>query len=166
MKNQYSIISLAIQLALFISSVSAQTMYIKQKGGEKLSYDINNVGKMTFSAGNLNVVKVDASNDAYALANLQFVSFGDFQTAIQPVHSFRNELSIFPNPVNYILNIKNLPSEASTIVITSLEGKLMLSKKLNPLENAGVDVSQLSTGFYICKLYNGTNVLTTKFLKQ
>ena len=166
MKNHYSIISLTILFVFFISSLSAQTMYINKKGGENKSYDVNNVSKMTFSTGNMNIVKTDKSIDIYALSSLQFVNFGDFNTAVQAINGFNNKLIVFPNPVNDMLNIKNISSNGSTLVITSLEGKQILTKNLNAIGNANVDVSQLPQGFYLCKLYDGTNVLTTKFLKQ
>jgi len=150
----------------FVSSVSTQTMFIRQKGGVQVSYDVNNINKMNFSTGNLNIVKADKSIDVYALTNLQYVNFGEFQTAINPIHSFKQELCVFPNPVIDILTIKNISSDCSTIAITSVEGKQMLLKQINSFGNAGIDVSRLPQGFYLCKLYNGTDVLTTKFLKQ
>ena len=166
MKNHNSIISFLMLFVFFISSVSAQTMHIKQKGGGNISYDVNTLSSMTFSTGNMNIVKADKSIDVYALASLQFVNFADFNTAIQTINANKNGLSVFPNPVMDILNIKNIPSDGSMVVITSIEGKLILSKKLNTLQNTGIDVSQLPQGFYLCKLYNGANMFTTKFLKQ
>ena len=166
MKRYYSIISLAMLSIFLISSVSAQTMYIKQKGGENISYDVNIVSKMTFSTGNMNVVKADKSTDIYALTSLQFVNFGELNTAVQTINSFNSELIVFPNPVIDRLNIKNISTNGSTLTITSLVGKQILTKKLNTIGNASIDVSQLPQGFYVCKLFDGTSVLTTKFTKH
>jgi poly(beta-D-mannuronate) lyase len=166
MKNSNAIHSILLIFVFFISSLSAQTMYISQKSGTSVSYDVNTVNKMTFSNGNMNVIKVDNASDMYALSTIQHVRFGEIPSALRNITVSNKELSVFPNPVKDILNIKNIPSENSTIVITSIEGKQMMTKQLNSSEHVGIDVSRLPNGFYLCKLYNGTNILSTKFLKQ
>jgi len=165
MKNYNAIHSILLIFVFFISSASAQTMYIRQKGGASVSYDVNNINLMKFTSGNLNVVKTDKSTDVYALTSLQYVNFGEFETAIRPVSASNNSLSVYPNPVKDALTISNSDLEGSMIVITSIEGKQMLTKQLNSVRNTTIDVSELSRGFYVCKLYKGKNVLSTKFLK-
>jgi hypothetical protein len=150
----------------FISSLSAQTMYISQKRGTSVSYDVNTVNKMTFSNGNMNVIKVDNASDMYALSTIQQVRFAEIPSALRNITVSNKELSVFPNPVIDILNIKNPLSESATIVIFSLEGKQLMSKQLSTFENSNIDVSSLSKGFYLCKLYGGTKVQTTKIVKQ
>lgn len=166
MKIHNSIGVVFLMLVFSFTTMSAQTMYVNQKGGIKVSFDVNSVNLMKFSSGNLNVVKLDKSVYVYALTSLQHVNFGDFDTAIPEVSSYTNELSVFPNPVVDILNIKNTPSEGSTLIISSLEGKQMLTMRLDAIGNSSINVSQFPQGFYLCKLFNGTKVLTTKFLKQ
>lgn len=167
MKNYNAIYSFLLLSVFFITTVSAQTMYIRQKNGANVSYDVNTVSKMTFSTGNMNVVKADNGIDVYALTNIQHVKFGEILlSAIHNVNSSNNELTVFPNPVIDWLNIKNPITESATVLILSLEGKLMLSKQLSISENAGIDVSCLAQGFYLCKLYDGTKVQTTKFIKK
>jgi hypothetical protein len=167
MKNYKAIYSFLLLSVFFVTTVSAQTMYIRQNDGANVSYDVNTVSKMTFSTGNMNVVKADNGIDVYALTNIQHVKFGEILlSAIHNVNSSNNELSVFPNPVIDWLNIKNPLSESATIVIFSLEGKQLMSKQLSAFENSNIDVSSLSKGFYLCKLYGGTKVQTTKFIKK
>jgi hypothetical protein len=70
---------------------------------------------------------------------------------------------LFPNPVQNQLNIKN-SSEIKLVEIYSIDGKLIKSVTLN---GEKIDVSDLSSGFYIAKLVDHSNrSVQQKFVKQ
>jgi len=70
-------------------------------------------------------------------------------------------VSIYPNPANEILNIKN--AENSDIEIYDLLGRVILSKS-NISLNEQINVSRLTTGTYIIKITNNNQVKTEKFI--
>ncbi|MBC5834204.1 T9SS type A sorting domain-containing protein [Flavobacterium sp. F372] len=67
-----------------------------------------------------------------------------------------NNFKIYPNPTSYILNI-SITDEIKGIEIYSLEGKLVISST-----EKIIDVSRLQSGFYILKVINQENNLSTK----
>lgn len=78
-------------------------------------------------------------------------------------------ISIFPNPVNSILNFKIESSKAFNIKIdiTSLDGKKINSTQISNYENQQVDISNLSQGIYLANFYSdNTLIASKKILKQ
>ncbi len=62
-----------------------------------------------------------------------------------------NNLNIYPNPTNDIINIEGLISnESTTINIYDLQGKLILTKEL--IEQGSIDISDLNNAVYIIKI--------------
>ncbi|MDP5104657.1 MAG: T9SS type A sorting domain-containing protein, partial [Polaribacter sp.] len=69
-----------------------------------------------------------------------------------------NNLKIFPNPVNDILNIKNV--ENITVKIFSIRGKLL--KKSVSKTNLVINVSSFPSGIYILEISNSTGTKRNK----
>ncbi|SFN48061.1 Por secretion system C-terminal sorting domain-containing protein [Bizionia echini] len=73
-------------------------------------------------------------------------------------------LTIYPNPVEDILNISTPVSISGKIAtVFDLNGKKVLNSKLN---TNNLDVSKLQTGFYILRLESEGRVINRKFIKQ
>lgn len=70
------------------------------------------------------------------------------------------DLKIYPNPSNDMLQIET-DKAIKYIQIMSLNGQLMTTT-----QNNNIDVSQLSTGVYIVKVYINEGVITRKFVKN
>ncbi|QRM88041.1 T9SS type A sorting domain-containing protein [Lacinutrix sp. WUR7] len=71
------------------------------------------------------------------------------------------EIHIYPNPTNGILNIKTTKT-IEKIDLFNMLGKLVLSKE-NVKE---IDLSNLVTGIYIAKIYGEHNIISKKIIKQ
>ncbi len=71
------------------------------------------------------------------------------------------DVVIYPNPTNSILNIKN--AENSSIEIYDLLGRVVLSKKDIALDQK-LDVSNFTTGTYLIKITNNNQIKTDKFI--
>jgi hypothetical protein len=54
----------------------------------------------------------------------------------------------------------------SQIQILSLEGRLLMQQKPANITAPQVDISALPQGMYLCKITNGNQQQTLKFLKQ
>jgi len=70
------------------------------------------------------------------------------------------KLSVYPNPVNEIINIQNAPEGTSTVKIYRMEGVMVLSEQVSK-GNLSIDVSSLTKGFYLLTL----NGQAFKFIK-
>ena len=68
---------------------------------------------------------------------------------------------IYPNPTNTILNIEN--AENSTIEVYDLLGRVMLFEN-NITTNNQLNVSNLPIGTYLIKITNNNKVITDKFI--
>ena len=71
-------------------------------------------------------------------------------------------IKVYPNPANNIMLISGL-SHSTKISIYDMFGNLILSD--HHVENQ-IDVSNLSAGVYVIKIWYGEVVVTRKFIKQ
>ena len=86
-------------------------------------------------------------------------------------NGFSMEVSAFPNPVNEKLqiNIQSDKAKYLRVDLLNMNGKLLSSNKLTIIEgatNKTMDVSALSSGTYLVKIYDGEEYLVLKFQKQ
>lgn len=75
-----------------------------------------------------------------------------------------SEFSVYPNPATNIINIDTdqfLNKEISSVVITDISGRQM---KVNSVNNAQIDISNLNEGTYIITVLAGNKVYRSKFL--
>jgi hypothetical protein len=66
---------------------------------------------------------------------------------------FENTVSLYPNPVQNILNIQNTASNLSKVQVYDLNGRLLQNYAL-PTNEVSLDVSQLNSGVYLVVLEN------------
>ncbi len=152
---------------------------------------ITNPNQVEFIFENINLPFDDANNDGYlvfkiktkstlvtgsTISNLANIYF-DYNfpittnTATSIFQTLQNEsfeldayLTIYPNPVAEILNLKpKQPTEIYNVVIYNLLGQ-QVQTVINP--NESVDVSRLTTGSYIVKITTDKGILSSKFIKE
>jgi hypothetical protein len=78
--------------------------------------------------------------------------------------SIESNIKIYPNPTDHILNLD------SSITINRIEvfdalGKKVLTKQLNS-NDSSINVSKLSTGFYVIKIAYISSIVVKKFYKS
>ncbi len=69
---------------------------------------------------------------------------------------------LYPNPADQLLNIETDFKESGFDVL-DLTGRVLLSGEYNNRQNGLVDVSSLSSGFYILRLATENGLVTKKF---
>jgi len=80
-------------------------------------------------------------------------------------NSFDNaSFKAYPNPVKNLLNL-SYTENMSDITVFNLLGQQVLSKKVNATESQ-IDMSTLTSGTYLVKVYVGNQVKTLKVVKQ
>lgn len=65
-------------------------------------------------------------------------------SSILGIHEFDNELSIYPNPVQEQLHLKNIPISVKRIKIIAMDGSVVI----NTANSSHIDVTSISTGIY------------------
>ena len=71
--------------------------------------------------------------------------------------------SLYPNPVEDVLNIAMINNGKTTYRIYSMIGQEVKSGRLNKTE---ISVSNLESGMYIFEVYDGEKTITKKFVKR
>ncbi|MCD2258363.1 FG-GAP-like repeat-containing protein [Psychroserpens luteolus] len=78
--------------------------------------------------------------------------------------SFVNDLVIYPNPTNDVLNISTSDNLQNAIyTIFDITSKRVMNAKLDQNK---IDVSALNTGNYILRIVSGNTIKSQKFIKQ
>ena len=80
-------------------------------------------------------------------------------------NTFANAISIYPNPVNNLLQINTQDQTIDKIIIYSVLGSRVRQFDVDTISPT-VDVSSLASGAYYLQLYSGKNVALKKFLKE
>jgi hypothetical protein len=154
--------------AFFCISINAQTMFVRPITGNQTTYPVSDIQKLTFENGNMLVTNNTVASGTFALSGLRYVSFTDFNLGTTSPALATNKFYAYPNPASYVLNIagSNTLQFVSKIQILSLEGRLLMQQKPSNELAPQVDISALPQGMYLCKITNGSQQQTLKFLKQ
>ena len=155
-------------IAFFCISINAQTMFVRPIAGSQTTYSVADIQKLTFDNGNMLVTNNAGTNGTFALSGLRYVSFTDFNLGTTNPELATNKFYAYPNPASHVLNISgsNTLHCVSQIEILSLEGRLLMQQKPANTTAPQVDISALPQGMYLCKISNGNQQQTLKFLKQ
>jgi hypothetical protein len=142
------------------------TLNVNQKSGANTSISMVKVKTITFSGAKLVINKKDASSSSIALTSMGFLNFTDVSQSVVPLGA-KTMIKIFPNPVGDFLNIElSVLKEASaSLEIFTLDGRVVVHTLLGNLTNR-ISVSALAKGLYFCRVQNGNDFSTTKFIKQ
>jgi hypothetical protein len=146
----------------------AQTMYVRPVLGSQTSYPVADIQKLTFDNGNMLVTNNIGASGSFALSGLRYVSFTDFNLGTTNPELATNKFYAYPNPASHVLNISgsNTMRSIGQIEILSVEGRLLMQQKPANTTAPQVDISALPQGMYLCKITNGNQQETLKFLKQ
>ena len=169
MRHKLMIFIIAIVFSLKLTTLQAQTMYVRQQSGAQTAYPINEIQKITFSGGQMQVNQINSITTNYTLSELRYINFTDLTTGTETAETISENLFLYPNPVVTSLNIR-LPQttcEYFTIEIYSLEGKKLHSQKLSQFSGVySLNVDFLNRGVYIFNFQTNNQVITTKFIKD
>lgn len=97
----------------------------------------------------------------------KFVNDPDFFSNINNSIMHKNRLTLFPNPVDNELIIK-LPGEITNgnITIFDIRGNRVIDIGMSGDLKFAIDTSQLEGGLYIVKVFDGSLIYTSKFIKK
>ena len=144
-------------------------------GGEKyfIIGNFNNDVNTTLDSNN----QTNNPNTAFSYYYIDDVSVVDCTVGINEIESYKNKISLMPNPAKDELRISlslTLPNGAGTIVtqiqkleITNVLGNVVLIESVKSDEkNIKINVSNFSKGVYFVKVFNDKGVTVKKFVKE
>jgi hypothetical protein len=154
-----------------ITAMHAQNLYVKNTSGVQTTFAISNIQKITFSSGNLSIIKISGIENTYSLANTRFLNFVNTSpvTSLTGLDKENNNILAYPNPFNSEVNIElnDFGKQPILITILSLDGRVVYNEKLQNITSIHkINLSQLPKGSYLCRLSNSSDIKTIKFLKQ
>jgi hypothetical protein len=89
------------------------------------------------------------------------------EAASVDVYDFENQISIYPNPANNVLNIKvsdnNIPDSYK---IYNMLGQLIKAVEINATPDLTINTSAFSNGMYFIKIAKDNNSISIPFIKE
>lgn len=153
-----------IAFLFFVSGVfclqAQNSLIVSLNDGSSSSNLLSSLNRVTFSAGNMNVIKKDASANSYAISNIRNMNFGVYSD-VYDVSENQSTLSVYPVPACDFINIKNAPEGQLRVVIFSLDGTILKNCVMSD-GSQPIDVSCFKCGLYLLRV----NDKTIKFTKQ
>ncbi len=104
-----------------------------------------------------NTVYINSSHSSFMTLPLV-----NYVTATHETGDFKNQLTIFPNPVTDELNINILSRNAYQVEIFNSLGEALI----NVQNKSNIDISGLAAGIYFLKVKQGTDFRVQKFIRQ
>ncbi len=99
------------------------------------------------------------------------ISGADFTTLSNSNIDINNNVMVWPNPVNDILNFSySTYSDSNSIInLYDLNGRVIYNKtkkSVNNIINDNIDISKLSSGLYILSIRHGKSIIRKKIIKN
>jgi len=169
MKQGKGILGILVVFAIGTIGLRAEdTLYIKEKTGNRSSVALSEIRKLEFSESNMVVTDTQASTLIFALTGIRSLSFRNHTTGISGNKLIQPPvLIVYPNPVRTKLFVKvsgDLSSEGK-FEIVDLKGRILYLTRMDT-QTLEIDVGRLLTGVYICRLRSGPGIYTKRFIKE
>jgi alpha-L-fucosidase len=122
----------------------------------------------TDSSGYLKIsVPTSAPNSVNSVVVIDVTGLPEASSSTDANQEIKDEyhVSLFPNPAEGILNIKQTGNLTLDIAVYNILGQNVLNQKVYGM-TAALDVSGLSPGIYTIKISDGERVSTEKFIKK
>jgi hypothetical protein len=119
-------------------------------------------GVVSLQLKSTNDIKDIAGN---SLVNSEFEAYFLNNEVLSVENDFTiSRFSMFPNPTSDFLNVKIQEGEIEQILLYNLNGKKVLSKKINK-EQSIIDTQNLIRGIYFIKIILDKGIITKKLVK-
>ncbi len=129
----------------------------------------NQLGKVNAGSNNYNFIDASPAKDInyYRLKIVDKDGSNTFSKTITINNKLKGSICIYPNPATNDLTVTHLAAKPnSTVTITGVDGKQLLSQKLvSGTTQSTVDISKLNNGVYILTI-NNSDINTIKFIKN
>lgn len=172
---KYGIVASIMLLSLtdpFSEAMAQNELVINQKSGLAKFYNLSSLSNLHFSNGNMIITQKSGASESIAIQNLQSMTFSQLYVSVPDTKANRiSSASIYPNPASDQINIRFDAQESGTfeVSIFDLQGKLMKEEIVSNAKGENeisVDIKDLNTGLYFCRIQNGQEVEIIKIIKN
>lgn len=173
MRKLYFRFTFFLLMLFVISGLQAQNkLYIHAKDGTMASFPLHEIRKLTFPSRTIILNQNNGEMQEFPFIELRQVRFTEFVSGSKSLEVQQdNNLTLFPNPVNseLTLSIGATSGAMVEIRIVNVQGKTVCIRKEHILPGNNqitMQLSDLPQGLYICRINDGKNTETRKFLKN
>ena len=79
---------------------------------------------------------------------------------------FRNNLAMYPNPANEVLNLNSQSAAMTTVSITDTNGRVVKTINAGEVNQTQINIADLTTGLYFVKVATADGTGTAKLMKN
>lgn len=158
---------------LFSLSVSAQSLNFTYIDGTSASFNVVDVQKITFTADVMNLHLLNGRVYTWNVSTINNYKYSNASLNIEdPIKINAWQVLVYPNPITSHFNIQfYLPKEDNIdLNLYDLQGKLILEKNLGKIGaeefQVTINLENISSGTYICRIIGEQFSLTKKIIKQ
>lgn len=156
-----------VKLAWATTNEINTTHFTVERSNDGITF--NQLGKVNAGSNNYNFIDASPAKDInyYRLKIVDKDGSNTFSKTITINNKLKGSISIYPNPATNDLTVTHLAAKPnSTVTITGVDGKQLLSQKLvSGTTQSTIDISNLNNGVYILTIKN-SDINTIKFIKN
>ena len=160
MKQKLLLLTLLLILKAGSMDLKAQSLVIRLNNGTENPELLSAIRNLTFSASDMMVAFKTGSTDFYGLSGIQKLYFDTNTASATTIPTGDSRLSIYPNPAEDRIVIRNIPKGAAIVSIYRADGSLLMQQPVST-DMETIDVSKLQSGLYLI-IANGH---TAKFIR-
>lgn len=171
-KNKFKTIFSLVSFVFCANFSNSQNLNIYYKDGNKTSFDLELVRKITFGKDIMQLTLKDSTFFDLSLNNISKYEYSNNSLGIRDLPKIMNllDITLFPNPVSNELYFRlNMIKESEiTLLICDLNGneikKLKIEKQPVGIFQNKINLSDLSTGTYLFRLICEDEVISKKVI--
>jgi hypothetical protein len=159
MRNKIILLTFFLCTTL-LPGLHAQNLVIMLHDGTQTSSTLSSIQKLSFSSSDLVLTYKSGTPDQYSLADIQKLYFGLPASLPESELANQTSLTVYPNPANNTICLKNIPEGTTEISIYRIDGRL--AQRVSALSaNETIPIENLQSGIYFLV----ANSQTAKFVK-
>ena len=134
--------------------------YSGQYTGENLPDPVTSFsGKMFFTFSSNNELNFDGWE----------ANYNTIQVGVKNVNGDINDVKVYPNPANNLLNISFIPKAETNVRVQlqNIEGKIMFSHDIQNIKNKllhTIDISHMAAGIYVVNINSDKAIIREKVI--
>ena len=164
-----NILTLAFVALTSLQTFAQTSLHIIDKSGEKTASVLAEISKITFEEGNLRLYKNNGDNMAFEVSNLQKLFFADISASNAFAIGENTAFALYPVPAieQIFMEISCTQTERLQISFLNLQGHIVWQGEKSALAGENhmrLDINGLPPGVYVCRVNNGDELVTRKFI--
>ena len=173
-KVKLKLLFVLVLTSLFGTISKAQSIYFNYTDGTNAAYNLADIRKITFDVDLMQLHMTDGSIYSRNVSTIGHYQYNQNSVNVENLLADLNDwnLQVFPNPTSDELNLRySLPkNEKITIALFDLQGKMILEQlageKLIGENQDKLDLRQIASGTYICRISGTKNSISKQIIKK